>query len=43
MMPDSTRDYYNKEYNNMPRLESPLRSDQNMLKDADVLSMLESI
>jgi UDP-N-acetylglucosamine 4,6-dehydratase/5-epimerase len=42
MMPDSTQDYFNKEYNKLPRLDNPLRSDQNMLGDVEVLHMLES-
>jgi len=42
MMPYSTQDYYNKEYNKLSRLEISLRSDQNMLDDADVLHMLET-
>jgi len=41
MMPDSTQDYYNKEYNKFPRLKAPLRSDQNMLSDDEVLHLLE--
>ncbi|NQU31740.1 MAG: SDR family NAD(P)-dependent oxidoreductase [Bacteroidetes bacterium] len=43
MMPHTIQDTYNKEYQKLPRLENPLRSDQNMLNDADVLSMLKSI
>ena len=42
MMPDSIQDYYNKEYNKLSRLEISLRSDYNMLDDADVLHMLET-
>ena len=42
MMPDSTQDYYNKEYQNLPRLDNPLRSDKNMLTDAEILSLLRS-
>ena len=42
MMPDSTQDYYSDVYQKLPRLDNPLRSDQNMLKDAEVESLLKS-
>ena len=42
MMPGSIQDASNKKYHNMPRLDAPLRSDQNMLNDADVIALLES-
>lgn len=42
MMPQTIQDFYNKKYNKISRLNSPLRSDQNMLNDAEVISLLES-
>tara|TARA_Y100000817_G_C16862198_1_gene546287 strand:+ start:3572 stop:4597 length:1026 start_codon:yes stop_codon:yes gene_type:complete len=41
MMPDSTQEYYNREYIKLSRLEKPLRSDENLLGDAEVYNMLE--
>jgi UDP-N-acetylglucosamine 4,6-dehydratase len=41
MMPEETQNLYEK-YNNLPRLIAPLRSDQDLLAEADVASMLRT-
>ena len=42
IMPQVIQNAYNKKYHNIPRLDAPLRSDQNMLNDADVITLLEA-
>jgi UDP-N-acetylglucosamine 4,6-dehydratase/5-epimerase len=43
VMPTNITDRYMKEFDNAPRLSGPLRSDQNMLTESEIRSMLQSV